>query len=81
MNASLRAWPRSLEEATLSLSNCDRMIPYLTVWQFFAVVAVVLPALLLLSPSAHADIIEVEAATGCPGSVGGGFAMGASRST
>jgi hypothetical protein len=76
MNASLHAWPRSLEEATLSLSNCDRMIPYLTAWRVFAVVAVVLPALLLLSPSAHADIIEVEAATSCPGSVGGGLCNG-----
>src|SRR5260221_1015500 len=34
------------------------------------------PALLLLPPSAHADIVEVEAATGCPGSVGGGLCNG-----
>jgi hypothetical protein len=38
--------------------------------------AVAFPALLLLSPSARADIIEVQAATGCPGSVGGGLCNG-----
>jgi hypothetical protein len=30
-------------------------------------------AFLALSPSAHADIFEIEAATSCPGSVGGGL--------
>jgi hypothetical protein len=37
-------------------------------------------AFLVLSPSAHADIFEIEAATSCPGSVVGAFAMAASRS-
>jgi hypothetical protein len=31
---------------------------------------------LVLSPSAHADIFEIEAATSCPGSVGGGLCNG-----
>jgi hypothetical protein len=35
-------------------------------------------ALLLLSPSSRADIVEVEAATGCPGSIGGGLCDGGS---
>jgi hypothetical protein len=33
-------------------------------------------AFLVLSPSAHADIFEIEAATSCPGSVGGGLCNG-----
>jgi hypothetical protein len=45
-------------------------------WRFFAIAAVAFPALLMLSPSAHADIVEVEAMTGCPGSVGGGLCNG-----
>jgi hypothetical protein len=32
---------------------------------------------LIFSPRANADIIEVEAATGCPGSLGGGLCNGA----
>src|ERR1051326_7449701 len=45
-------------------------------WRLFAITAATFPALLLLSPRAHADIIEVEAATSCPGSVGGGLCNG-----
>ena len=37
---------------------------------------VTLAALCLLTPHAHADIIEVEAATSCPGSLGGGLCNG-----
>lgn len=37
---------------------------------------VTLAALFLLAPHAHADIIEVEAATSCPGSLGGGLCNG-----
>ena len=40
----------------------------------FAVLAS--PALLLLPSSARADIVEVESATSCPGSVGGGLCNG-----
>jgi hypothetical protein len=42
--------------------------------RFFAIFAV--GALLLPSLNAQANIIEVEAATGCPGSVGGGLCNG-----
>jgi hypothetical protein len=52
------------------------MTKVLGAWRLLAITAVALPALLLLSPSAHADIIEVEAATGCPGSIGGGLCNG-----
>ena len=52
------------------------MTKVLRAWRLFAVAALAFPALLLLSPSAHADIVEVEAATGCPGSVGGGLCNG-----
>src|SRR5260221_14225653 len=52
------------------------MTKVLRAWRLFAVAALAFPALLLLPPSAHADIVEVEAATGCPGSVGGGLCNG-----
>ena len=42
---------------------------------FFAA-AVVSGACLLFMPSARADIVEVEAATSCPGSIGGGLCAG-----
>jgi hypothetical protein len=45
-------------------------------WQVFAIAALTFPALLLLAPSARADIVEVEAATSCPGSIGGGLCNG-----
>lgn len=38
-----------------------------------AIAAVVFTALFLAPPRAKADIVEVEAATSCPGSVGGGL--------
>ena len=37
----------------------------------------VLAAVLLLAPSAPADIVEIESATSCPGSIGGGLCNGA----
>jgi hypothetical protein len=40
------------------------------------VVGISLAALFLVAPRAHADIIEVEAATSCPGSLGGGLCNG-----
>jgi hypothetical protein len=40
------------------------------------VVGISLAALFLVTPRAHADIIEVEAATSCPGSLGGGLCNG-----
>ena len=49
------------------------MTNILGTWRRLAVAAVVFTALFLISPKAHADIVEVEAATGCPGSVGGGL--------
>jgi len=49
------------------------MTKALGAWRLFAIAVLASPALLLLSPSAHADIVEVEAATSCPGSVGGGL--------
>ncbi len=45
-------------------------------WRLLVVAAMVFPTLLLMSSSARADIIEVEAATSCPGSVGGGLCNG-----
>jgi hypothetical protein len=44
--------------------------------RLLAIAAVAFLASLLLSPSARADIVEVEAATGCPGSIGGGLCNG-----
>jgi PEP-CTERM motif len=44
--------------------------------QFFAIAVLISPALLVITPSARADIIEVESATSCPGSVGGGLCNG-----
>jgi hypothetical protein len=52
------------------------MTKFIRAWRLFVFAALSLPTLLLLSPSARADIIEVEAATGCPGSVGGGLCNG-----
>lgn len=43
--------------------------------KFFTVGAIVF-ALFLLAPHAKADIIEVETATSCPGSLGGGLCNG-----
>ncbi len=48
------------------------------IWRLFVAAAVVSGACFLLMPSARADIVEVEAATGCPGSVGGGLCPGSS---
>jgi PEP-CTERM motif-containing protein len=45
-------------------------------WRLFFAAAVVSSACFLLMPSARADIVEVEAATSCPGSVGGGLCNG-----
>ena len=42
----------------------------------FFTVGVVIAASFLLAPYAKADIIEVEAATSCPGSLGGGLCNG-----
>lgn len=41
-----------------------------------AVGAIMLAALFLMAPGAKADIIEVEQATSCPGSLGGGLCNG-----
>ena len=49
---------------------------------FCGIRRILFPALLaslgvfLLAPGARADIVEVEAATGCPGSIGGGLCNG-----
>lgn len=45
-------------------------------WRLFTITAVAFVTLVLLSPSARADIVEVEAATSCPGSIGGGLCNG-----
>ena len=51
------------------------MIPKL--WcRFLTAGAMAFGAFLVLSPRAHADIFEIEAATSCPGSVGGGLCNG-----
>jgi len=42
----------------------------------FTVVVVALAAFFILAPGAKADIIEVEGATSCPGSLGGGLCNG-----
>lgn len=47
--------------------------PRVNVW---AAAAIALTALFLSAPRANADIVEVEAATSCPGSVGGGLCNG-----
>lgn len=52
------------------------MTKFLGAWRFFATAALVFTALFLIAPDARADIVEVEAATGCPGSVGGGLCNG-----
>ena len=52
------------------------MAKILGAWRLLAILAVGFPALCLPSLRAQADIIEVEAATGCPGSVGGGLCNG-----
>ncbi len=44
--------------------------------QILAAGGVAFAALFLLAPRAKADIIEVEAATSCPGSLGGGLCNG-----
>lgn len=44
--------------------------------RIFATAALAVLALFFLAPRAHADIVEVEAATSCPGSVGGGLCNG-----
>lgn len=53
------------------------MIRIFGAWRLFAAAALVFPALLLLTPSARADIFDVQddTATGCSGmgSAGGGF--------
>jgi hypothetical protein len=50
------------------------MIP---LWcRFLTAGAMAFGAFLVLSPRAHADIFEIEAATACPGSVGGGLCNG-----
>src|SRR5215469_12604538 len=58
-------------------STTGRTMPRIlgTSW-LFVIFALGFPALFLPSLSAQADIIEVEAATGCPGSVGGGLCNG-----
>jgi PEP-CTERM motif len=45
-------------------------------WKMLVAAAVMSVACFLMTPSARADIVEVEAATGCPGSVGGGLCNG-----
>jgi hypothetical protein len=45
-------------------------------FKFFTVIVVTFSAFFLLAPRAHADIIEVEGATSCPGSLGGGLCNG-----
>ena len=47
-----------------------------TVWRLVTIAAVGFAIALLFAPYASADIIEVEAKTGCPGSVGGGLCNG-----
>jgi len=49
----------------------------MTQLKFFAAFLVVLVAVLLLAPPAPADIVEIESATSCPGSIGGGLCNGA----
>ena len=45
-------------------------------WNKILTAGVIAFAAVFLSPSAHADIFEIEAATSCPGSVGGGLCNG-----
>jgi hypothetical protein len=44
--------------------------------KFLTAFLIILGAILVLAPATPADIVEVEAATGCPGSVGGGLCNG-----
>jgi len=60
--------------ARCTVTGCKTMSK--AAWQLLPIAVVVLTALFLLSPSARADIVEVEAATGCPGSIGGGLCNG-----
>jgi hypothetical protein len=46
--------------------------------RLLAIAVLASPALLLLPSSARADIVEVESATSCPGSIGGGLCNGGS---
>jgi hypothetical protein len=46
--------------------------------RLLAIAVLASPALLLLPSSARADIVEVESATSCPGSLGGGLCNGGS---
>ena len=48
----------------------------MTQLKFFAAFLIILSAVLLLAPSAPADIVEIESATSCPGSIGGGLCNG-----
>jgi hypothetical protein len=52
------------------------MTKFSIVSRLLAIAVLASPAFLLLSPSARADIVEVEAATSCPGSIGGGLCNG-----
>jgi hypothetical protein len=49
------------------------MTKFSIVSRLLAIAVLASPALLLLSPSARADIVEIESATSCPGSIGGGL--------
>jgi hypothetical protein len=44
--------------------------------RLLAIAVLASPALLFLTSSARADIVEVESATSCPGSIGGGLCNG-----
>lgn len=44
--------------------------------RFLGVLSAAALALLVFTPAAHADIIEIESATSCPGSLGGGLCHG-----
>ena len=48
----------------------------LSAHKILAGAALALLVLFFLAPRAHADIVEVEAATSCPGSIGGGLCNG-----
>jgi hypothetical protein len=54
------------------------MTKFSIVSRLLAIAVLASPALLLLTSSARADIVEVESATSCPGSVGGGLCNGGS---
>jgi hypothetical protein len=54
------------------------MTKFSIVSRLLAIAVLASPALLLLPSSARADIVEVESATSCPGSIGGGLCKGGS---